>query len=283
MKWYTTSNSLPGSYKYKIELHLLSIPEAQRKNVQTLMRRLLVADITEIMPKFCQQEIIALQFNQENAWQEACAALDAMEAQQNPQSSDVMSVSFCGVSGSFMTEKTEVKVIQKVAEEMSFHGAYIEKMEFFINPSIEPPSKKKKCDRTLRDEKAISDFQGEVKQNNQNQLDSAHAGSDNESVPRDLNESLPTLFTGTSDFKNFRQNNYLFVDKTLFIKHVLEAENFALLILRPRRFGKTLSISMLKYFLAAEDANENKKLLQLFFRDLRLGNIQTFNKSLSML
>ncbi len=47
-------------------------------------------------------------------------------------------------------------------------------------------------------------------------------------------------------------NGYLFVDKTTFIKAFLEATDKITLITRPRRFGKTLMLSMLEHFLAQE-------------------------------
>jgi len=52
---------------------------------------------------------------------------------------------------------------------------------------------------------------------------------------------------GTSDFKAIRENNRYFVDKSLFIKDVVKGSE-VLLFTRPRRFGKTLNLSMLKYF-----------------------------------
>jgi len=52
---------------------------------------------------------------------------------------------------------------------------------------------------------------------------------------------------GTSDFKTIRENNRYFVDKSLFIKDVVNGSE-VLLFTRPRRFGKTLNISMLNYF-----------------------------------
>jgi len=53
---------------------------------------------------------------------------------------------------------------------------------------------------------------------------------------------------GRSDFKQIIENNYYYVDKSLFIKEVIDKGDSILLIPRPRRFGKTLNISMLKYF-----------------------------------
>ena len=67
------------------------------------------------------------------------------------------------------------------------------------------------------------------------------------------------LNLGYSDFKDIIQNNNYFVDKTLFIEEVLKAEKAVLLLPRPRRFGKTLNLSMLRYFFDKSEP-ENKKL-----------------------
>ena len=53
---------------------------------------------------------------------------------------------------------------------------------------------------------------------------------------------------GTSDFKKLIENNNFFVDKSLFIKEVINESSDVLLIPRPRRFGKSLNFSMLRYF-----------------------------------
>jgi hypothetical protein len=53
---------------------------------------------------------------------------------------------------------------------------------------------------------------------------------------------------GESDFKNIITGNFYYIDKTLFIKEIIDKGNRVILIARPRRFGKTLNISMLKYF-----------------------------------
>jgi len=53
---------------------------------------------------------------------------------------------------------------------------------------------------------------------------------------------------GESDFKNIITGNYYYVDKSLFIKEIIDRGNTVILVPRPRRFGKTLNISMLKYF-----------------------------------
>jgi len=53
---------------------------------------------------------------------------------------------------------------------------------------------------------------------------------------------------GKSDFKNVIEGNYYFVDKSLLIHQIIEDDSEILLFPRPRRFGKTLNISMLRYF-----------------------------------
>jgi len=59
---------------------------------------------------------------------------------------------------------------------------------------------------------------------------------------------MKKLAVGESDFKEIITGNYYYVDKTLFIKDIIDRGDKIILIPRPRRFGKTLNISMLKYF-----------------------------------
>ncbi len=53
---------------------------------------------------------------------------------------------------------------------------------------------------------------------------------------------------GVSDFREMLTGAYYYVDKTLFIKNILEDGSKVILLPRPRRFGKTLNMSMLRYF-----------------------------------
>ena len=76
---------------------------------------------------------------------------------------------------------------------------------------------------------------------------------------------MKKLNLGHSDFKNIITNNNYFVDKSLFIEEVINAQKNVLLLPRPRRFGKTLNLSMLKYFFDKSEV-ENKKL----FKDLKI-------------
>lgn len=64
---------------------------------------------------------------------------------------------------------------------------------------------------------------------------------------------------GIEDFKKLREECY-FVDKTKFIQTLLDEKSEVTLLTRPRRFGKTLTMSMLKYFFTLECAEENKSL-----------------------
>ena len=61
---------------------------------------------------------------------------------------------------------------------------------------------------------------------------------------------------GVEDFKRLVDNEYYFVDKTLMIKDLLENKETVNLFTRPRRFGKTLNMSMLqRFFEATEKSN----------------------------
>ena len=53
---------------------------------------------------------------------------------------------------------------------------------------------------------------------------------------------------GVENFEDLREHGYYFVDKTLFIKELLDMKGKVNLFTRPRRFGKTLNMSILRYF-----------------------------------
>ena len=65
---------------------------------------------------------------------------------------------------------------------------------------------------------------------------------------------------GIDDFKVVKENNYYYIDKTNFISEISENTGKTLLFTRPRRFGKTLNMSTLKYFFDIKNANENRRL-----------------------
>lgn len=64
---------------------------------------------------------------------------------------------------------------------------------------------------------------------------------------------------GIDDFKKARESYYL-VDKTQFISEFFRSRAEVTLITRPRRFGKTLAMSMLRYFFDIEGAEEHRRL-----------------------
>ena len=61
---------------------------------------------------------------------------------------------------------------------------------------------------------------------------------------------------GTQDFEKLRTENCFYIDKTDFIKEWWEAGDDVTLITRPRRFGKTLNMSMLECFFSMKYANQ---------------------------
>lgn len=99
---------------------------------------------------------------------------------------------------------------------------------------------------------------------------------------------------GLDDFKKLIEDGYTYVDKSLFIEEVLEHPAQAQLILRPRRFGKTLNMSMLKHFLDIREDNHSlfqglniekrpsfqqcgqHPVLFISFKDLQCHSFETF-------
>ena len=53
---------------------------------------------------------------------------------------------------------------------------------------------------------------------------------------------------GVSDFKMLRLRDNYFIDKSLYIKDIIDNQSSVILVTRPRRFGKTLNMSMLRYY-----------------------------------
>ncbi len=62
--------------------------------------------------------------------------------------------------------------------------------------------------------------------------------------------------------KELIQEGYYYIDKTLLIDEMLMNRSKVTLFTRPRRFGKTLNMSMLRYFFDVKDKEENKKLFE---------------------
>lgn len=62
---------------------------------------------------------------------------------------------------------------------------------------------------------------------------------------------------GVDNFEKVIREGYYYIDKTLLIRDLLDLKGEVTLFTRPRRFGKTLNLSMLRYFF--EDTGDAKK------------------------
>ena len=73
---------------------------------------------------------------------------------------------------------------------------------------------------------------------------------------------------GIEDFERIINEDYYYVDKTILIEELLINRAPVTLFTRPRRFGKTLNMSMIKSFFDIKNKEENKKL----FENLKISN-----------
>ncbi len=74
---------------------------------------------------------------------------------------------------------------------------------------------------------------------------------------------MKKLNLGNSDFKSIIENKNYFVDKSLFIKDIIDQQSQVIVLPRPRRFGKTLNLSMLKYFFDINQSDIENLFLSL--------------------
>ncbi len=86
-----------------------------------------------------------------------------------------------------------------------------------------------------------------------------------------MRKSMPI---GISDFKKIIKENYYYFDKTNLIEKILTDNSEVKLFTRPRRFGKTLNMSMLKYFFDIKEKDENREL----FKNLKISKSKFFEK-----
>ena len=70
---------------------------------------------------------------------------------------------------------------------------------------------------------------------------------------------------GISDFKMLRLRDNYYIDKSMYIKDILDNQSGVILVTRPRRFGKTLNMSMLRYYF-----DINQKDAKKLFEDLKI-------------
>ena len=93
-------------------------------------------------------------------------------------------------------------------------------------------------------------------------------------IPDDITlKQLKPLPIGVSDFKS-ATTNYYYVDKTLMIRDFLDAKPMVSLFTRPRRFGKTLNMDMLRVFF--EKTAENTSV---YFKDKQIWRCGVLHKT----
>lgn len=78
---------------------------------------------------------------------------------------------------------------------------------------------------------------------------------------------------GVQNFEKIRESEAFYIDKTDFIRQWWEAKDDTTLITRPRRFGKTLNMSMLECFFLI-----NMKVEAIFLRDFLFGKTKSIEK-----
>ncbi len=82
---------------------------------------------------------------------------------------------------------------------------------------------------------------------------------------------MKTLIIGSSDFKRIVENNHYFVDKTSLIYDFFTSSSYISLMPRPKRFGKTLNLSMIEYFFDVNIKNADK-----LFSEFEISNKKEF-------
>ncbi len=85
---------------------------------------------------------------------------------------------------------------------------------------------------------------------------------------------MKRLAIGLSDFKHLIEEDFYYFVKTKFIEEVIKDGSQVKLFARPRRFGKTLNMSMLKYFFDIKNREENKEI----FKDLYIEKTEAFKE-----
>ncbi|WP_298586997.1 AAA family ATPase [uncultured Megasphaera sp.] len=67
---------------------------------------------------------------------------------------------------------------------------------------------------------------------------------------------------GIDNFGELRRGHYYFVDKTAFIRKLIDGHSKVTLLTRPRRFGKTLTLSMADWFFSIEKETQSRHLFE---------------------
>lgn len=95
-----------------------------------------------------------------------------------------------------------------------------------------------------------------------------------EKIKEEDTDKKKNLPVGIDNFEVMIQKDYYYFDKTGLIKEILESGTSSILFTRPRRFGKSLNMSMLKYFFDVKNNAENRKL----FESLEISKSKYFDK-----
>ncbi|MDR3000193.1 MAG: ATP-binding protein [Fibromonadaceae bacterium] len=90
-----------------------------------------------------------------------------------------------------------------------------------------------------------------------------------------MRKKRPNINLSSSEFARFRENNMLYVDKSMFIEHFMNNSSDVLLITRPRRMGKSLNMNMLAEFL------DCKKSSGHLFKGLKIEKRKVFKENLN--
>ncbi len=77
---------------------------------------------------------------------------------------------------------------------------------------------------------------------------------------------------GIDDFKKMIERNSTFIDKTLLIDEILNSSTDVILFTRPRRFGKSLNLSMMYYFFSNKENSNN------LFKNLKINNKDSYKE-----
>lgn len=82
-----------------------------------------------------------------------------------------------------------------------------------------------------------------------------------------MKKALPI---GVENFEDLVGSNYYYVDKTMFIKELTDLKGKVNLFIRPRRFGKTLNLSMIRYFFENIGCQEKKEQNRMLFQGMKI-------------
>lgn len=82
-----------------------------------------------------------------------------------------------------------------------------------------------------------------------------------------MKKALPI---GVDSFEKMVKEGYFYVDKSMFIKELLDLKGEVNLFIRPRRFGKTLNLSMLRYFFEDTGSPEKNEQNRALFQGMKI-------------